>query len=98
MAVNAGGKLAVGPAEAAVLISVPERTVWAEISAGRLKSFKLGKRRLIRVAELDAFVERRELLANAPTSRRARPVDRTTATGAIVPFPELEPAQRGATR
>ena len=33
--------LALSPAEAARLASVPERTIWNEIAAGRLRSFKL---------------------------------------------------------
>lgn len=60
-----GQKLAVSPSEAAEMASVPERTIWREIAADRLRSFKLGKRRLIRVADLDAFLERRSLLDTA---------------------------------
>lgn len=58
-------KLAVSVQGAAEMASVPERTIWQEIKDGRLRSFKLGKRRLIRVADLDAFLERRSVLATA---------------------------------
>lgn len=55
-------KLAVGVKEAAEMVSVPERMIWTEIAEGRLRSFKQGKRRLIRVVSLDAWAERREML------------------------------------
>lgn len=98
MAIDAGGKLAVGPAEAAVLASVAERTIWDEIARGRLKSFKLGRRRLIRVAELDAFLERRERLATTPSPGRAPRVVRAAGTEstAPVPFPHLDPVRRSS--
>ena len=56
-------KLAVDVKGAADLLSIPARSVWSEIADGRLKSFKIGKRRLIRVAEIMAYTERREVLA-----------------------------------
>lgn len=80
-------KLSVNPAEAAEMISCPVRTVWEEIAAGRLKSFKLGRRRLIRVAELAAYLERRELLDSPTAAIVRRPVK--TVSGGPLPFPEL---------
>lgn len=59
-------KIAVGPAEAAEMVSWNETGIYEEIAAGRLKSFKAGKRRLIRVAALTEWAERREMLASAP--------------------------------
>lgn len=49
-------RLAVNVAEAAQLLSVPERTVWTEIGAGRLRSFKVGKHRRIRIRDIDAYL------------------------------------------
>lgn len=86
--------LAVGPAEAGRLMGgVPERTVYEEIAAGRLKSFKVGKRRLIRIVDIEAFLERRALLASgAPTTRRSTPArqPRRANDGPVVPFPQYE--------
>lgn len=59
-------KIAVGPAEAAALVSWNETGIYEEIAAGRLKSFKAGKRRLIRVDALREWAELREMLASAP--------------------------------
>lgn len=53
-------KLAVGVEEAAELLSTSERTVWREIADGRLRSFKGRGRRLIRVAQIEAYLDRRE--------------------------------------
>lgn len=91
-------KLAVSPAGAAELASVSERRIWEEIAAGRLRSFKLGKRRLVRVADLDAFLERRALLANVPQAPRSQPTRRDSSAdnGLVVPFPDLEPQTAGA--
>lgn len=61
-------KLAVSVEGAAEMMSLAESSVWVEIGANRLRSFKIGRRRLIRVVEIEAYLERRELLA---TSRRA---------------------------
>lgn len=60
---GADRKLAVSVQGAAELMSVAERAVWDEIAANRLRSFKIGRRRLIRVVEVEAYLERRELLA-----------------------------------
>ncbi len=59
-------KIAVGPSEAAEMVSWNETGIYEEIAAGRLKSFKAGKRRLIRVDALKEWAERREMLASAP--------------------------------
>ncbi len=68
------------------MISVAERAIYDEIAAGRLPSFKLGKRRLIRVEDLTAFIERRALLANPPSTPRLR----VQADGSsVLPFPDM---------
>lgn len=85
--IEAGGKLAVGPAEAARLLSWNRNGIYEEIAAGRLKSFKAGKRRLIRVAELAAWAERRELLANPATARGPR--GSQTVGASVLPFPDM---------
>lgn len=59
-------RLAVNVQEAAHLISVPQSTIWREISVGHLRSFKLGRRRLIAVSDLEAYVNRQALLAAKP--------------------------------
>lgn len=90
--------LAVPPAEAGRLLGgVPERTVWTLIGTGQLKSLKVGKRRLVRVVDIEAYLERQALLAVAPvgpTAHRgactARPSTRPAGDGAVIPFPELE--------
>lgn len=50
--------VAVDVPEAARRLSVPERSAWKEIASGRLRSFKVGRRRLVAVTELAAYVER----------------------------------------
>lgn len=54
-------KLAVSVKEAAAMVSLPASTIWVEVAENRLRSFKVGRRRLIRVSELEAWVERRAL-------------------------------------
>ena len=76
-----GDLLAVSVEEAARLLSWNETGVWGAIKDGRLRSFKLGKRRLISRAALAAFVERRELLDSRPIGPRRE---------SVVPFPALE--------
>jgi excisionase family DNA binding protein len=63
-------KLAVGVEEAAEMIGLSERTVWTEISEGRLCSFKARGRRLIRVRDLEAYLDRRVLLDSSQGQRR----------------------------
>lgn len=59
-------KIAISPEEAAERVSWTRDGIFEEIAAGRLRSFKAGKRRLIRVAALMEWAERREMLAAAP--------------------------------
>lgn len=75
-----GDLLAVDVATAARLLSWNETGVWGAIKDGRLRSFKLGKRRLISRAALAAFVERRELLDSRTVGPRRE---------AVVPFPQM---------
>ena len=72
--------LAVDVATAARLLSWTETGVWQAIKDGKLRSFKLGKRRLISRAALAAFVERRELLDSRPVGPKRE---------AVVPFPQM---------
>ncbi len=76
-----GDTLAVDVATAARLLSWTETGVWQAIRDGKLRSFKLGKRRLISRAALAAFVERRELLDSRPVGPKRE---------AVVPFPQME--------
>lgn len=52
--------LSVGVDEAAAMLSMSRRTVWREIDEGRLRSFKARGRRLIRVSQIEAYIQRRE--------------------------------------
>jgi len=49
-------RLAVQPTEAAALLSVSRTTMFELIRSGRVHSLKVGKRRLIPVAELERFL------------------------------------------
>lgn len=51
-----GAPLAVSVKEAARLVSVGRSTLYTEIAAGRLKVMKVGRRTLVRVAELDQWL------------------------------------------
>jgi excisionase family DNA binding protein len=53
-----GERLSVGVEEAAEMLGVGRSSVFTLVKDGALKSFKVGKRRLIAVAELQAFLER----------------------------------------
>ncbi len=53
---SAAEPLAVSPAEAARLAGVGRTTLYAALSAQRLRSFKLGKRRLISMAALQEWL------------------------------------------
>ena len=55
--------LAVSPAEAARISGVGRTKFYEAISAGDLKSFKFGSRRLVRVAEIEAWLKRLEAAA-----------------------------------
>ena len=50
--------LAVSPAEAARMMSLGRTKLYELLAADELKSFKLGTRRLIRVSEIEAFLDR----------------------------------------
>ena len=50
--------LAVSPTEAARMMSLGRTKLYELIAANQLKSFKLGARRLIRVSEIEAFLDR----------------------------------------
>lgn len=50
--------LAVGPEEAARLTSHSRSAVYGAIAKGELRAFKSGKRRLILVKELEAWINR----------------------------------------
>lgn len=51
--------LAVSPEGASARLGISVRAVYTHISTGELRSFKDGKRRLIPVAELQRFIDRR---------------------------------------
>ena len=57
------GVLAVAPAEAARLTGVGRTTIYEAISAGALKSVKIGKRRLITIEALRAWLLAHEVAA-----------------------------------
>ena len=65
-------RIAVSPEEAAEMVSWTRDGIYVEIAAGRLRSFKAGRRRLIRVAALSEWAERREMLAAQPVRPIAR--------------------------
>lgn len=54
------GRLAVSPNEAARLLGLGRTSIYAELGAGRLKSFKVGHRRLIPMVELHDWLDRRQ--------------------------------------
>jgi excisionase family DNA binding protein len=57
------GVLAVAPAEAARLAGVGRTTIYEAIGAGALKSVKIGKRRLITIEALRAWLLAHEVAA-----------------------------------
>ncbi|MEZ6030763.1 MAG: helix-turn-helix domain-containing protein [Hyphomonadaceae bacterium] len=52
--------LAVSPAEAARLLGIGRTRLYEELGSGAIPSFHLGRRRLIRVAALEAWMAARE--------------------------------------
>lgn len=87
------GRLAVDVAGAAEALSWTKTGIWSEIAAGRLRSFKLGRRRLILMTDLMAFAERRALLDSTPTSGRTpRRKSAKEESNTLVPFPETNRA------
>jgi excisionase family DNA binding protein len=57
---NSDRPLAVAPAEAARLIGCGRTTLYLLLSNGDLPSFTLGRRRLIRVSAIEAWLSARE--------------------------------------
>lgn len=53
-------KLAVSTFQAAEIAGVGRTTIYEAIASGSLKSVKIGKRRLIRVAALDVWLQAQE--------------------------------------
>lgn len=51
--------LAHSPDRAALRVGVPVRTIYTAIATGELRSFKVGKRRLILETEVQRFVQRK---------------------------------------
>ena len=51
-------RLAVSPAEAALLVGIGRTKLYQALNAGLLPSFKIGTRRLVRVAEIKAWLQR----------------------------------------
>jgi excisionase family DNA binding protein len=51
--------LAHSPESAGKRVGIPTRAIYTAIAAGDIRSFKLGKRRLIPDAELQRFVQRK---------------------------------------
>ena len=60
---DSAGVLAVAPAEAARLTGVGRTTIYEAIGAGALKSVKIGKRRLITIEALRAWLLAHEAAA-----------------------------------
>jgi excisionase family DNA binding protein len=60
---DAVGVLAVSPAEAARLAGVGRTTIYEAIGGGALKSVKIGKRRLITIEALRAWLHAHEVVA-----------------------------------
>lgn len=52
--------LALSPADAARVAGVGRTTLYIALGSGELKSFRYGRRRLIRVESLNAWLERLE--------------------------------------
>jgi len=52
--------IAVPPAEAARLASLGRTTLYAALSSGDLASIKIGRRRLIRISELERWLSAHE--------------------------------------
>ena len=60
---DSAGVLAVAPAEAARLTGLGRTTIYEAIGAGALKSVKIGKRRLITIESLRAWLLAHEVAA-----------------------------------
>lgn len=53
-------RLAVSPAEAARLLGIGRTRLYEELATGALPSFHLGRRRLIRIAAIEAWLSGKE--------------------------------------
>jgi excisionase family DNA binding protein len=60
---QSANRLAVSPAEAADLAGIGRTKLYEAMNAGVLPSFKIGTRRLIRIAEIEAWLLRLECAA-----------------------------------
>lgn len=61
---SANNRLAVSPSQAAIMVGLGRTKLYEAISSGELPSFKIGARRLIRVEEIDAWLDRLEKAKN----------------------------------
>jgi excisionase family DNA binding protein len=75
--------LAYCPEEAARKLGLSRTTTFAEIASGRLRSFKVGKRRLVPSSALGPYIEER--LAESGASHDARQRRRNAAIPAASP-------------
>lgn len=57
---NAAKRLAVSPAEAAQMLGLGRTKFYELLAANEINSVKIGARRLIRVAELEAWLKAKE--------------------------------------
>ena len=57
-------QLAVSPAEAARITGIGRTKLYEALGSGALTSFKIGTRRLVRVAEIEAWLRRLEAAAS----------------------------------
>lgn len=57
---NANERLAVSPTQAALLAGIGRTKLYEALNSGILPSFKIGTRRLVRVAEIEAWLLRLE--------------------------------------
>ena len=60
---DANGVLAVAPAEAARIAGVGRTTIYEAMGAGSLRSVKIGKRRLITIEALRAWLRAHEVVS-----------------------------------
>ncbi len=54
-------RIAVSPSQAARLLGLGRTKLYEAISSGELPSFKVGSRRLIRISEIEAWMQRLEV-------------------------------------
>ena len=67
-------RLAVSPAEAARLAGVGRTTIYEAIRSGALRSLKIGKRRLILIVSLRAWLETAQQALDAAAHERAHAI------------------------